>query len=161
MRVDSTSNAVRPENLSFEMHGQLAVMYELQRRFGMRYSELAAMTPRHLIDSEYIYVPGKKKSNNRLLYCPDLIAFINVLLSGRTSGYIFTVSYHQYFNFVSKRVPDTRVRENGKRRVTHYFRAKIIQKFKGKSYVTNDDIKGFTGHRSQKSLLYYLREFKR
>jgi integrase len=142
-------------------YGQVGIMLELQRRFGLRYCEVAGLTPQDIIDDQYLFFRGKKGSNSRIVYAPDLIADIRKHLAGRNTGLVFTVTYKQYFKFCAKHVPENRVRKNGNRRVTHWFRAKIIQSFKNVATLQDRDVQGFTGQKSKKSLLYYLREYKR
>ncbi len=133
---------------------------QLQKRFGLRYSEVSSIRNMDILNDQYIFVRGKKRSRNRILFAPDLIRILLKHITGSPSTLVFSVSYAQYFHFVAKHVPLQRTRKNGNRRVTHFFRAKIIQSLASKKQVEFEDIKQFTGHKSKKSIPYYLRKWK-
>lgn len=137
-----------------------AIIFELQRRFGLRWSECKALKFADIIDREYIRFQGSKGSYDRFEFCPDIIAVLARRGHPRPSASVFSINYGKYYRFVKSRVPYRRKPGKKNAIVTHQARHNLVQKMANKAPQALSSVSRRVGHKSNKTLSYYLQEVK-
>lgn len=134
---------------------QLTAIYELQRRHGLRISEVLRLTVDDLQDDQTIYVAASKGSFDRVLDDAELHAELSEISAAKTSGKIFDLSYSQVYRAYKR----ARVVEPGpsedRRRVTHALRARRIQELDDQG-LSIEQIADEIGHKDSQSTEHYL-----
>lgn len=139
-----------------ERHGKMIIAAELQRRYGLRAAEVLNICESDVIGMEYIHIHGLKRSNDRYIHCPDLVHQLVKPGTSRKSIPVFPFNYRKYYAWFKKYLGG--IPNPGKKnaRVTHRFRQEVIRKLKQGPGTEDSGVSGFIGHKSKKTLKYYL-----
>lgn len=127
---------------------------ELLMLNGLRISEVLSIKPSDVLPNGYIRINGKKGSNDRLITS-------NYFRTHWQTSFISLLPLHLYYSrFYFYRLFKKigiygRYGSNKYNSVTHYFRHEIVLSMQ-KSGVDDQLISEFLGHKSSKSLLYYV-----
>jgi integrase len=139
---------------------QCTYLMLLQSLYGFRIGELLALKRHNLSHEGFLYVPGMKKSSSRIVRIPEMLEE-NYFATLMPDDNMFTITYNQYYRFVSK-LNLSRLIPAGKhnRKVTHAFRYLRIQ---SNEQLAGDDlsaVQNFSGHKSKRGLSFYLKDHR-
>lgn len=150
------SELLNQRNFMLQRHGKMIIVAEIQRRYGLRASEVLNIKQKDIIGNEYIHIHGLKRSNDRYIHCPDLIAqFANIRNSTKSTP-IFQCNYGKYYRWFNRFIGGVNNPGKKNRRVTHRYRQEVIRKLKHGQGIEDAGVSGFIGHKSKKTLKYYL-----
>ena len=136
---------------------QANVLMMLQSIYAFRISELLNLRRLNVSDNGFVYVPGSKRSNGKIIYFPDLkeMPFVKDL---PPSAELFTITYRQYYSLLNRLGISRKVNIYSKNQsVTHIFRHLRIQSNEHLASGDYDTQKNFSGHKSNSGINFYLK----
>jgi hypothetical protein len=138
------------------LNGQVKIIFEAQLIWSLRASEALGILHKHIMDNGLIYIPGKKGSNGRFIYCPD-ISKLKTHNKYYANSRIFVISYTAYYNALKRKgICFPRSGRFKLNCVTHSARKYNIQALKDASGADINELMAYTGHKSLSGLNYYL-----
>jgi len=138
------------------LSGQVRILFEAQLIWSLRASEGLGILNKHIMDNGLIYIPGKKGSNGRFIYCPD-ISRLKCSNKYYANSRIFVISYTAYYNALKRKgICFSRKGRYKLNCVTHSARKFNIQALKDASGAEISELMSYTGHKSFSGLNYYL-----
>ncbi len=135
---------------------QHEIIYEFQRRYGLRWHEVVSLKLEDIITEEEVLFHGAKRGYDRFIYAPDLIFYIRRLSAGRKEGKFFTVSYQQHRRWLYQRNKFTRLPGRKYNIVSHLPRHIIATRRVRAEGEIDPSVSRSLGHKSNRTILYYL-----
>ena len=132
---------------------QLAVI-ELLFLYGLRISEILNILPNHISPSGALTIKGSKGSKTRVVYSVYFQSFWTNLATG-CLPISQTYDRFYFYRLFKKLGIYGNFGKTSKNSVTHYFRHRIIKQMQSDGN-SNEEISNFIGHKSPKSLNYYV-----
>ncbi len=135
---------------------QANVLMLLQSIYAFRIGELLNIRRENVHSNGFVYVPGSKRSNGKIIYFPDLQQMEFVRTLGPPAK-IFTITYRQYYLLLSRLGIQRKMNKYSKNySVTHLFRHLRIAANEHLASGDYETQKNFSGHRSNSGLNFYL-----
>lgn len=136
--------------------GQSHIISMLQYIYGIRVSEALNITNEDIDNNGFIFIKGKKGSENRIIYLKEILPYKTNKPHLRKAK-VFTISYKQYYRVCRKYnivIPITKGRKRDI--VTHAYRHNRIKDIFELAKNNLKDTKRFTGQKHNKSTLHYI-----
>lgn len=137
-------------------HGDFYYCYELQRRYGVRFIEAKLLCRSDIVNSEYLHLKGAKRSNDRYLFAPDIVAWLSAKTSVPQDNPVFTFSYWDYYRWLSSILPNIKQPGRKNRRVTNLPRSNFFSALAKHNKSIDVSVAAAGGHKSPKSTRYYV-----
>ncbi len=135
---------------------QANILMLLQSIYAFRIGELLRLTRDNVHSNGFVYVPGSKRSNGKIIHFPDLkeMEFVRDL---PPSAKIFTITYRQYYSLLNRLGLSRKMNSYSKHySVTHLFRHLRLQANERLASGDYDTQKNFSGHKSNSGISNYL-----
>lgn len=137
-------------------HGQYYWIFELQKRYGLRYVETRSISKSNIVNNQYIWVPGAKKSLDRPIYAPDFIQWILQKNDLPANTPVFDCSYWDYYRWLKKHVNLKPIGHRKNQRVTNQARSDFFTQFARHTGGIDESVATAGGHKTTKSTRYYV-----
>ena len=152
-----TRSGYRKCHVPRDYNTQVHYIKHLLQVYGLRIGEVLNATFQDVLEPFNLYIHGSKGSFDRVLYCPEVIQYVTRHGVCPPDSRLFTLSYNQVYRQVAKECGSNIRNKKKNRRVTHRYRADLLQRIHKKGLAADNEVGHTIGHRSGKTINYYLK----